>query len=60
MIACGWLDQIILYRSAARARGPAGITGPGGVLLLPATQGQFSPDPRTDDDRVIANVTVRL
>lgn len=40
--------------------GPAGITGPGGVLLPPASQDQFSPDLRTDDDRLIANVTVRL
>ena len=40
--------------------GPAGITGPGGVLLPQETQGQFSPDLRSDDDRLIANVTVRL
>jgi hypothetical protein len=41
--------------------GPGGITGPGGVAPLPAANApSFTPDLRQSDDRIVANVTLRL
>jgi len=41
--------------------GPGGITGPGGVAATdPAGVASFKPDLRQSDDRVVANITLRL
>ncbi|MBL8910523.1 MAG: outer membrane beta-barrel protein [Archangium sp.] len=60
-----WLVLRVEYAHRAANQpyfsGPAGITGPNGLPPVDdAARAAFSPDLRTTDDRVVANVTLRM